>query len=60
MQYKYRCENNHEFTADQKISENALTECIICGKACKKVPFTGDAANGAFAINGYKAKNGYS
>lgn len=60
MTYKYDCKACGKLEVEQKISEDPLGECPRCGGPCKRVPFTGDEANGAFKINGLSYKNGYT
>lgn len=35
--YEYRCENGHTFEVRQSITEDALTECEVCGAPVRKV-----------------------
>ena len=35
--YEYRCENGHEFDVFQRMSDDALTECQVCGSAAQRV-----------------------
>lgn len=35
--YEYRCENGHEFDVFQRMSDDALTECQVCGAAAQRV-----------------------
>jgi len=35
--YEYRCENGHTFEAFQSMTEDALTECEVCGAPVQKV-----------------------
>lgn len=60
MTYRYKCELNHVIDVNQKISEEPLSECAKCGSVCKRIPFTGDDANGAFEVKGFAYKNGYA
>ncbi|MDO8185905.1 FmdB family zinc ribbon protein [Conexibacter sp. JD483] len=35
--YEYRCENGHTFDAIQRMADDALTECEVCGAPCQRV-----------------------
>lgn len=35
--YEYRCDNGHEFETLQSMSEDALTECEVCGAPARRV-----------------------
>src|SRR3954467_10705195 len=35
--YEYRCENGHHFDALQRISDDPLTECEVCGAPVARV-----------------------
>src|SRR3954462_376726 len=35
--YEYRCENGHTFEAMQRMSDEPLTECTICGAPVQRV-----------------------
>ena len=35
--YEYRCENGHTFEVMQRMSDDALTECSICGAPVQRV-----------------------
>src|SRR3954447_239735 len=35
--YEYRCENNHTFEVMQRMSDDTLTECSICGAPVQRV-----------------------
>ncbi|MCZ2115901.1 MAG: FmdB family transcriptional regulator [Anaerolineae bacterium] len=36
--YTYRCkENGHEFQVRQRMLDDPLTECIVCGGPCRRV-----------------------
>ena len=35
--YEYRCENGHTFEVMQRMSEEPLTECSICGAPVQRV-----------------------
>ncbi|MCO5316527.1 MAG: hypothetical protein M9938_10270 [Solirubrobacterales bacterium] len=35
--YEYRCDNDHTFEVRQSITEDALTECQVCGAPVRKV-----------------------
>jgi len=35
--YEYRCENGHTFEAFQAMTDDALTECEVCGAPVRKV-----------------------
>jgi putative FmdB family regulatory protein len=35
--YEYLCENGHRFEALQRMSENALTTCEVCGAPVQRV-----------------------
>ena len=35
--YEYRCENGHTFEAMQRMSDEPLTECSICGAPVQRV-----------------------
>ena len=35
--YEYKCENGHVFDVMQKMSDEALTECVECGAPCARV-----------------------
>lgn len=35
--YEYRCEKGHTFEVRQSITEDALTECEVCGAPVRKV-----------------------
>jgi putative FmdB family regulatory protein len=35
--YEYRCENGHVFDIMQRMSEDALTECVQCEAPVKKI-----------------------
>ena len=37
--YEYRCEDGHEFEVFQRMSDDPLTECQVCGKAVRRVLF---------------------
>lgn len=37
-EYKYRCEDSHDTTVQQSMTEDALTECPICGRHAWRVP----------------------
>jgi putative FmdB family regulatory protein len=35
--YEYRCDNGHTFEVMQRMSDDALTECSICGAPVQRV-----------------------
>ncbi len=35
--YEYRCQNDHRFEVLQKFSDEALTECEVCGASAQRV-----------------------
>jgi putative FmdB family regulatory protein len=35
--YEYRCDNGHNFEVMQRMSDDALTECSICGASVQRV-----------------------
>jgi putative FmdB family regulatory protein len=35
--YEYRCENGHTFEVMQRMADDPLTECIICGAPVQRV-----------------------
>ena len=35
--YEYRCDNGHNFEVMQRMSDDALTECSICGAPVQRV-----------------------
>jgi putative FmdB family regulatory protein len=35
--YEYRCENGHTFEVMQRMSDDALTECTVCGAPVQRV-----------------------
>ena len=35
--YEYRCDNGHTFEVMQRMSDEALTECSICGAPVQRV-----------------------
>jgi putative FmdB family regulatory protein len=35
--YEYRCQNDHRFEVLQKFSDEALTECEVCGAPAQRV-----------------------
>jgi putative FmdB family regulatory protein len=35
--YEYRCTNGHRFEVMQRITDDALTECEVCGAAATRV-----------------------
>jgi putative FmdB family regulatory protein len=35
--YEYRCENGHEFDVFQRMSDDALTTCQVCGGSAQRV-----------------------
>ncbi|HEX2376331.1 MAG TPA: FmdB family zinc ribbon protein [Gaiellales bacterium] len=35
--YEYRCQNDHRFEVLQKFSDEALTECEVCGAPASRV-----------------------
>jgi putative FmdB family regulatory protein len=35
--YEYRCENGHNFEVMQRMSDDPLTECSICGASVQRV-----------------------
>jgi putative FmdB family regulatory protein len=35
--YEYRCEKGHQFEVMQRMSDDALTECSICGASVQRV-----------------------
>jgi putative FmdB family regulatory protein len=35
--YEYRCDNGHTFEVMQRMSDDALTECSICGASVQRV-----------------------
>ncbi len=35
--YEYRCTNGHRFEVMQRIADDALTECEVCGAAATRV-----------------------
>ena len=35
--YEYRCDNRHEFDVFQRMSDDALTECQVCGAPARRV-----------------------
>jgi putative FmdB family regulatory protein len=35
--YEYRCENGHTFEVMQRMSDDPLTECSICGASVQRV-----------------------
>jgi putative FmdB family regulatory protein len=37
--YEYRCENGHQFEVMQRMSDDPLTECEVCGASASRVLF---------------------
>lgn len=37
--YEYRCDEGHEFEVVQRMSDDALTTCEICGSPARRVLF---------------------
>jgi len=37
--YEYRCDNGHTFEEVQSMSDDALTECTICGAPAQRILF---------------------
>jgi len=37
--YEYRCENGHHFEAVQRMADDPLTECQVCGAPVQRVMF---------------------
>jgi len=35
--YEYRCENGHTFEVMQRMTDDALTECSVCGAPVQRV-----------------------
>ncbi len=35
--YEYKCEKGHQFEVLQKMSDDAVTECQVCGKPVQRV-----------------------
>ena len=35
--YEYKCDNGHVFDVMQKMSDEALTNCVECGATCARV-----------------------
>jgi putative FmdB family regulatory protein len=35
--YEYRCDNSHEFDVFQRMSDDPLTECQVCGAPARRV-----------------------
>lgn len=35
--YEYRCENGHTFDAIQRMADDPLTTCEVCGAPCQRV-----------------------
>ena len=35
--YEYKCDNSHVFDVMQKMSDEALTDCVECGAPCVRV-----------------------
>ncbi|HEX3278689.1 MAG TPA: FmdB family zinc ribbon protein [Thermoleophilaceae bacterium] len=35
--YEYRCENDHTFEVVQRMTEDPLTECTVCGAPVQRV-----------------------
>lgn len=35
--YEYRCENGHTFDAMQRMADDPLTTCEVCGAPCQRV-----------------------
>jgi putative FmdB family regulatory protein len=35
--YEYKCENGHTFEVMQRMSDDALTECSVCGAPVQRV-----------------------
>jgi putative FmdB family regulatory protein len=35
--YEYRCDNSHEFDIFQRMSDDPLTECEVCGAPARRV-----------------------
>jgi putative FmdB family regulatory protein len=35
--YEYRCDNGHTFEAMQRMTEDPLTECTVCGAPVQRV-----------------------
>ena len=35
--YEYRCENGHEFDIFQRMTDDALTTCQVCGGSAQRV-----------------------
>jgi putative FmdB family regulatory protein len=35
--YEYRCDNGHTFEVMQRMSDDALTECTVCGAPVQRV-----------------------
>jgi putative FmdB family regulatory protein len=37
--YEYRCDNGHQFEVMQRMSDDPLTECEVCGASASRVLF---------------------
>ena len=37
--YEYRCDNGHTFEVMQSMSDDALTECTVCGAPAQRILF---------------------
>jgi putative FmdB family regulatory protein len=35
--YEYRCDNSHEFDVFQRMSDDPLTQCQVCGAPARRV-----------------------
>jgi putative FmdB family regulatory protein len=35
--YEYRCDNGHEFDVFQRMSDDSLTECQVCGGSARRI-----------------------
>jgi putative FmdB family regulatory protein len=57
--YEYNCNNCGKFEAYQKITDEALTQCIKCGCEVVKVPCTTafQLIGGGWATDGYSSTN---
>ena len=63
MTYEYRCSScDHEWEADQRISEPALKECPACGKKTARRMVSGGAGfilkGGGWYSDGYASAKG--
>ena len=58
--YEYKCENDHVFDVMQKMSEDSLTACIVCGAPVRKVlqPVGISFKGSGFYSTDYNSKKG--